>query len=101
MKFWPDSDYFRDNIFMRNDTIFGTCQAIGEDLGFNPNYLRVALASGIIVAPFLMVGIYLGLGLAVLAIRTLLADKVQPVARVAEAEALVAGNDEAELPRAA
>ena len=30
---------------LRSHTILGVCEAIGEDFGFNPNFLRVPLAS--------------------------------------------------------
>ena len=29
----------------RSDTILGVCEALGQDFGFNPTYLRIALAS--------------------------------------------------------
>lgn len=31
------------NLLTRDDTFFGVCQGLGEDLGFNPNILRIAL----------------------------------------------------------
>ncbi len=31
------------SLLARDDTFFGVCQAIGDDFGFNPNWLRVAL----------------------------------------------------------
>ena len=31
----------RTNLFTRNDTLLGICEGIGEDFGFNANYLRV------------------------------------------------------------
>ena len=33
------------NLFTREDTMFGVCQGLGQDLSFNPNWLRVALAA--------------------------------------------------------
>lgn len=50
---------------LRGDTFLGVCEAIGEDFGFNPNYLRVLLASGILFSPALVIGVYLALGAAV------------------------------------
>ena len=50
------------NLLFRNDTIFGVCEAIGQDFGFNPNWLRVALASLIYFAPVAVIAIYFGLG---------------------------------------
>lgn len=49
----------------RSDTILGVCEALGQDFGFNPNYLRVALASLVLWNSFAAIGIYLALGVAV------------------------------------
>lgn len=54
------------NVFTRDDTFLGICQAIGEDFGFNPNWLRVALAAPLIWYPAICFGIYGALGVAVL-----------------------------------
>ena len=50
------------NLLTRNDTILGVCEAIGQDFGFNPNWLRIALASLIYFAPVAVIGTYFGLG---------------------------------------
>ena len=34
----------RSNLFTSDDTLFGVCEALGQDFGFNPIYLRVTLA---------------------------------------------------------
>ena len=57
------------NVFARDDTFFGVCQAIGEDLGFNPNYLRIAFALPLLYAPVTTIGAYLALSLLVLLTR--------------------------------
>ncbi len=49
----------------RSDTILGVCEALGQDFGFNPTYLRVVLAALVLWNPVAMIAIYLGLGLAV------------------------------------
>lgn len=54
------------NLFTRDDTMLGICEGLGEDLGFNPNWLRAALGAGLVWNPFAMIGIYLGLGIVVL-----------------------------------
>jgi phage shock protein PspC (stress-responsive transcriptional regulator) len=102
MSLIPSADYFRNNVALRNDTILGVCEALGHDLGFNPMFLRVPLAAGIIFAPVAMVAIYLALGVMVFASRTFFPDKVQKVAReAADTAAPEADNQEIELPRAA
>ena len=59
------------NLILRNDTILGVCEAIGQDFGFNPNFLRIPLAGGVLISPLASFGIYFALGLAVLASRLL------------------------------
>ncbi|WP_300974045.1 PspC domain-containing protein [Sphingomonas sp. LHG3406-1] len=100
-KLIPGADYFRNNVAFRNDTLLGVCESLGHDLGFNPNFLRVPLSAGIIFAPMLMVGIYLGLGALVFASRTFFPTQVEAVAGHAPVEAPAVTNDEIELPRAA
>ena len=56
---------------LRNHTIFGVCEGIGEDFGFNPVFLRVALSAMVLWSPTIAIGSYLGLGLVVLASRLL------------------------------
>lgn len=96
------ADYFRNNVTFRNDTLLGVCEALGHDLGFNPNFLRVPLGAGIIFAPLAMVGIYFALGALVFVSRTFFPDRVQQVAEADVVEAApVAHNEQIELPRAA
>ena len=88
------------NLFLRNDTIFGTCQAIGDDFGFNPNWLRVPLATLVVVSPFGVIGAYLALSLLVLLTRTLFRAKDVPVAASMASVApqpIEANDDEREL----
>lgn len=54
---------------LRNDTFLGVCEAIGQDLGFNPNFLRVPFAALLLWNPAVIVGLYLGLGVVVAASR--------------------------------
>ena len=76
------------NLLLRNDTMFGVCQAIGEDFGFNPNWLRIALALSFYFAPLAVVGFYIVLGVAVAATRW--RYPAAPIAAMA-AEAVRAG----------
>ena len=54
---------------LRSHTILGVCEAIGEDFGFNPNYLRVPFAAVVLYSPTLAIAAYLAFGLVVLASR--------------------------------
>ena len=71
------------NVFLRNDTIFGTCQAIGDDFGFNANWLRVPLAATLLASPMGAVYFYLGLSVIVLLSRILFRTKSAPAVAVA------------------
>ena len=57
------------NLFRRDDTIFGVCQAIGDDFGFNPLWLRIALAVPVMFQSYWGIAAYAVLGIAVLASR--------------------------------
>ncbi len=57
------------NVFARDDTFFGVCQAIGEDLGFNPNYLRIAFALPLLYAPLATLAAYAALAVVVIMLR--------------------------------
>jgi phage shock protein PspC (stress-responsive transcriptional regulator) len=54
---------------LRNDTILGVCEAIGQDFGFNANWLRLAFIAPLFFAPYAAVGAYFGLGIIVAAAR--------------------------------
>jgi phage shock protein PspC (stress-responsive transcriptional regulator) len=58
-------------VLARPDTLLGVCHALGEDLGFNPNILRVALAVPLVWMPVPMFAAYVAMGLLVLASRLL------------------------------
>ncbi|MFL6733234.1 MAG: PspC domain-containing protein [Sphingomicrobium sp.] len=73
-----------ENLLLRNDTFFGVCEGIGQDFGFHSNWLRIALALGFYFSPFVIVGIYLGLGALVAGSR--FAFPARPAAAVAPAE---------------
>jgi phage shock protein C len=56
---------------LRDHTILGVCEAIGEDFGFNPLWLRVPLAASVLISLKYAVAAYLLLGIVVLASRLL------------------------------
>jgi len=82
---------------LRSHTIFGVCEAIGEDFGFNPILLRIPLAASVVVSPLMAIAAYFALGAAVLVSR-LLFPRPKNVAPVEQAEP---ANEERELKKAA
>ena len=82
---------------LRSHTILGVCEAIGEDFGFNPVFLRIPLAVSVIWSPLIAIATYFALGAVVLASR-LLFPKVKAVTAAATP---AAANGEPELRKAA
>ena len=92
----------KENLLLRNDTILGVCEALGQDFGFNPNWLRIAFCAPIYWNPALVVSVYLGLGVLVAVTRIAFPDRsvavvqgdrpavVESVATVVEERELVA-----------
>jgi phage shock protein C len=86
-----------DNLLTRDDTFFGVCQGLGEDLGFSPQILRAALAVGLFLSPLAVIGLYAALGLVVAGAR-----RAYPVPRAATPAAIEVEEPEAEsVPLAA
>jgi len=83
---------------LRAHTILGVCEAIGEDFGFNPTFLRVPLAAIVLYSPTYAIGIYLALGLAVLASRLIFPKQKHVISRQSEP---VTAEDHHELAKAA
>ena len=81
---------------LRAHTILGVCEAIGEDFGFNPTFLRVPLAAIVLYSPTYAIGIYLALGLAVLASRLIFPKKA-----TVSSQQPAAADDHHELAKAA
>lgn len=50
------------NLVLRENTLLGVCEGLGEELGFNADYLRVVLAAALLWNPAAVVGLYLALG---------------------------------------
>jgi len=71
---------------LRNDTILGVCQAIGEDFGFNPNFVRIPLCALVVWSPMASFAIYFALGLAVVASRLLVPNRRPATPSVARSE---------------
>jgi phage shock protein PspC (stress-responsive transcriptional regulator) len=51
------------------DNLFGICNAAGEDLGFNPLWLRLVFASTFIFDPAVVIASYFALGAFILVAR--------------------------------
>ena len=82
---------------LRSHTILGVCEALGEDFGFNPVFLRIPLAASVIWNPMIAFGTYFALGAVVLVSRLLF-----PKAKTSTAaEAPAIAHDEPELRKAA
>lgn len=77
------------NLFARDDTFIGVCQGLGEDLGFNPDWLRVALGLGLFWNPVAVIAGYHAAGLVVLVGRWAFPEAKEEVVAPA-----VAANDE-------
>ena len=88
---------------LRSHTILGVCEAIGEDFGFNPTFLRVPFAASVLYSPMWAVIAYFAVGALVLASRLLFPTKtLQQAAVEARPEATIKmAEEEPELARAA
>jgi phage shock protein C len=78
----------------RNDTILGVCEAIGQDFGFNPTYLRVVFAALFFVNPLMGIGTYLALGAGVALARWLYPVPTSAVAQPTANPAAPAADNE-------
>lgn len=78
------------NTFNRPDTFFGVCEAVGQDFGFNPLWLRLAFVPPVFFAPQYALAAYVVLGLMVLASRLMFPAKVEAVAAPVTAPAPLA-----------
>lgn len=53
------------SLIARDHTLLGVCEALGEDFGFNPMFLRVPFATMLLLSPTAVVAAYLALGVVV------------------------------------
>ena len=83
---------------LRNDTILGVCEAIGQDFGFDPLWLRLVFVASIFFAPMVGLGAYLGLGGIVAATRYFAPN---PPASEQVADAQAVEDEDEQLPIAA
>ncbi len=59
----------RENLFLRDDTFFGVCEALGEDLHIPSNLLRLGMAPLLIWNPVVTFIGYLAVGVVIASIR--------------------------------
>jgi len=77
---------------LRTSTFLGVCEAIGEDFGFNANYLRVPLGAIVVLNVWAALGAYVALGLIVLASRLLFPAR-KPASPAADTASVPANRD--------
>ena len=81
---------------LRGDTFLGVCEAVGQDLGFNPNWLRIPFAALLLWNPAVILAAYFGLGGVVALSRWLFpAGKTEAQAAVSSAAAKTGKNADA------
>jgi phage shock protein PspC (stress-responsive transcriptional regulator) len=57
------------SLIARDHTLRGVCEAIGEEFGFNPMFLRVPFAALLLLSPTMVIATYFALGAVVLLTR--------------------------------
>lgn len=85
---------------LRSHTILGVCEAIGEDFGFNPIFLRVPFAASVLWSPSMAIAAYFALGAVVLASRLLFPKAKPTTAEMVKSEP-AAANEQRALAKAA
>ncbi|MBW4331096.1 PspC domain-containing protein [Stakelama sp. CBK3Z-3] len=89
-------------LFRRPDTLFGVCEGIGQEFGFNANWLRIALAVAMIWNPEVVLAAYLVMGIAVYAARLIVPPRARrSVPTEANATARHGENDDSHMAAAA
>jgi phage shock protein PspC (stress-responsive transcriptional regulator) len=81
---------YEPSLFARPDTMFGVCQALGEDFGVSPTWFRIGFASAVIFNVEMALAAYVAVGLIVALVRLIHRSPrkllaVAPVVEVAEA----------------
>jgi len=82
------------SVFARDHTILGICEALGEDFGFNPVFLRIPLAVCLLLNLWAVVATYAGLGVLVAFTRLVAPNPRKPAQ--AEAAPVAARQPEAQ-----
>lgn len=77
---------------LRNDTLLGVCEALGQDFRVNPTWFRLAFVAPLFFAPIATVAAYLGVGALVALTRWIAPAWVDASAMTVEATARVIEN---------
>lgn len=85
---------------LRNDTLLGVCEALGEDFKINATWIRLAFIAPLFFAPIWTVAAYFGIGMLVAISRKLAPNKVERIA-VDEQAPMIADNRQSEMKIAA
>ena len=84
---------------MRSHTILGVCEALGDDFGINPAWLRIPFAASVLYSPLGAIAAYLVLGLVVLGSRLVFPRGAAKVS--VDPQVVDAANSEADVKLAA
>jgi phage shock protein PspC (stress-responsive transcriptional regulator) len=90
----------KPSLFARDDTFFGICEGLAEDLGFNALWLRLAFTFALFVNPVAAASAYLALGVVVFTTRWFVPTATNVEQGRREVERPHAGNDDAPAPNA-
>ncbi|HMC92665.1 MAG TPA: PspC domain-containing protein [Allosphingosinicella sp.] len=87
----------KPSLLFRDDTVLGVCEALGQDFGFNPFFLRAALAASLLWNPAMIIGGYVAAAIVIGLVRIAFPDpRKADVADAAPAPATVEAQREFE-----
>jgi phage shock protein PspC (stress-responsive transcriptional regulator) len=87
----------KPSLLFRDDTVLGVCEALGQDFGFNPFFLRAALAASLLWNPAVIIGGYIAVAIVIGLVRIAFPDpRKAEVAEAAPAPATVEAQHELE-----
>jgi phage shock protein PspC (stress-responsive transcriptional regulator) len=89
------------SLIARDHTLLGVCEALGEDFGFNPLFLRVPFAALLLWNPVAVIGTYLAAGVVVFLTRWISPNPKSVAAAEVAAPVAAANEVEPELAVAA
>jgi phage shock protein PspC (stress-responsive transcriptional regulator) len=64
----------KPSLLFRDDTVLGVCEALGRDFGFNPFFLRAALAASLLWNPVVIIGGYVAAAIVIGLVRIAFPD---------------------------